>query len=142
MPSHYAQTSRHLAPRCSPRPTEPRAPGGANHSAEWLNSAGSIPASGMIPAMEVTDRPLLALLPVLAAVVAVVIVAILQGEDAVAVALPAFLTLLPVLRAGRTACFLAAALLAAIAAAEYSFGGLYLLPAAALLAWVGHALEP
>jgi hypothetical protein len=91
--------------------------------------------------MEVTDRPLLALAPVLAAVAAIVVVAILKGGDAVAVALPAFLTSLPLLRAGRTACLLAGALLAAIAAAEYSFGGLYLLPAAALLAWVGRALE-
>ena len=40
----------------------------------------------MIRAMEVTDRPLLALAPVLAAVLAVVVVAILQGGDAVAVA--------------------------------------------------------
>ena len=91
--------------------------------------------------MEVTDRPLLALVPVLAAVLAVVLVGILQGADAVAVALPSFLTVLPLLRAGRTACWLAAGLLVAIGAAEYSFGGLYLLPAAALLAWVGHALE-
>jgi hypothetical protein len=91
--------------------------------------------------MEVTDRPLLALVPVLAAALAVVVVAILQGGDAVAIVLPAFLTMLPLLRAGRTACLLAAGLLAAIGAAEYSFGGLFLLPAAALLAWVGRALE-
>ena len=103
--------------------------------------AGSIPASGMIRAMDVTDRPLFALIPVIAAALAVALVAILQGEDAVAVAFPSFLTILPLLRAGRTACYLAAALLAAIGAAEYSFGGLYLLPAAALLAWVGHALD-
>jgi hypothetical protein len=90
--------------------------------------------------MEVTDRPLLALVPAMAAVLGIVIVAILQGGDAFALALPAFLTILPLLRAGRTACFLAAGLLAAIAVAEYSFGGLLLLPAAALLAWVGHAL--
>ncbi len=95
----------------------------------------------MIPAMEVTDRPLFALVPVVAAALAVAIVAILQGGDAVAVAFPSFLTVLPLLRAGRTACYLAAGLLAAIGAAEYSFGGLYLLPAAALLAWVGHALD-
>jgi hypothetical protein len=95
----------------------------------------------MIPAMEVTDRPLLALAPVLAAVLAIVAVATLQGEDAIAVAFPSFLTILPLLRAGRTACYLAAGLLAAIGAAEYSFGGLYLLPAAALLAWVGRALD-
>ena len=95
----------------------------------------------MIRAMEVTDRPLFALIPVIAAALAVAIVAILQGEDAVAVAFPSFLTILPLLRAGRTACYLAAGLLAAIGAAEYSFGGLYLLPAAALLAWVGHALD-
>ena len=50
---------------------------------------------------------------------------------------PAFLTILPLLRAGRTACLLAAGLLAAIAMAEYPFGGLFLLPAAALLAGVG-----
>jgi hypothetical protein len=91
--------------------------------------------------MEVTDRPRLALIPVLAAALAVLVVAILQGADAIAVALPSFLTMLPLLRAGRTACVLAAGLLAAIGAAEYSFGGLFLLPAAALLAWVGHALE-
>lgn len=91
--------------------------------------------------MEVTDRPLLALLPALAAALAVVVVAILQGADAIAIALPSFLTMLPLLRAGRTACFLAAGLLAAVGAAEYSFGGLFLLPAAILLAWVGHALE-
>ncbi len=90
--------------------------------------------------MEVTDRPLLALVPVLAAVLAVVAVAITQGGDAIAILLPSFLTILPLLRAGRTACLLAAGLLAAIAAAEYSFGGLLLLPAAALLAWAGHAL--
>ena len=95
----------------------------------------------MIPAMEVTDRPLLALTPVLMAVLAVVIVAILKGGDAIAVAFPSFLTILPLLRAGRTACWLAAGLMAAVSAAEYSFGGLYLLPAAVLLAWVGHALE-
>ena len=95
----------------------------------------------MIPAMEVTDRPLLALTPVLMAVIAVVIVAILKGGDAIAVAFPSFLTILPLLRAGRTACWLAAGLMAAVSAAEYSFGGLYLLPAAALLAWVGHALD-
>lgn len=91
--------------------------------------------------MEVTDRPLLALVPVLAAALAIVVVAILQGADAVAIALPAFLTMLPLLRAGRMACLLAAGLLAAVGAAEYSFGGLFLLPAAALLAWVGRALE-
>ena len=38
--------------------------------------------------MEVTDRPLLALVPVLAAALAVVVVAILQGGDAIAIALP------------------------------------------------------
>ena len=59
----------------------------------------------------------------------------------VAVAFPSFLTVLPLLRAGRTACWLAAGLMAAIGAVEYSFGGLYLLPAAALLAWVGRALD-
>ena len=59
----------------------------------------------------------------------------------IAIALPSFLTVLPLLRAGRTACLLAAGLMAAIGAAEYSFGGLYLLPAAALLAWVGRALD-
>jgi len=91
--------------------------------------------------MEVTDRPLLALVPVLAAVLGIVIVAILQGGDAVAILLPSFLTVLPLLGAGRTACLLAAGLLAAIAVAEYSFGGLFLLPAAALLAWVGHVLD-
>jgi hypothetical protein len=91
--------------------------------------------------MEVTDRPLLALVPVFAAIAAIMLVAILKGGDAVAVALPAFLTTLPLLRAGQTACLLAAGLLAAIGAAEYSFGGLALLPAAALLAWVGRALE-
>ena len=91
--------------------------------------------------MEVTDRPLLALVPVLAAVLAVVVVAILQGGDAVAIFLPSFLTVLPLLGAGRTACLLAACLLAAIGVAEYSFGGLFLLSAAALLAWVGHVLE-
>jgi hypothetical protein len=90
---------------------------------------------------EVTDRPLLALVPVLAAALAVVVVAILQGGDAVAIALPSFLTMLPLLRAGRTACYLAAGLLAVIGAAEFQFGGLFLLPAAALLAWVGRALE-
>jgi hypothetical protein len=95
----------------------------------------------MISAMEVTDRPLLALVPVLAAVLGIVIVAILQGGDAVAILLPSFLTVLPLLGAGRTACLLAAGLLAAIAVAEYSFGGLFLLPAAALLAWVGHVLD-
>jgi hypothetical protein len=95
----------------------------------------------MIPAMEVTDRPLLALLPVLAAALAVIVVGVLHGGDAVAIALPAFLTMLPLLRAGRTACLLAAGLLAAIGAAEYSFGGLFVLPAAALLAGVGHALD-
>src|ERR1700704_302922 len=84
--------------------------------------------------MEVTDRPLLALLPMLAAVLAVAAVAITRGGDAIAIALPAFLTMLPLLRAGRTACLLAACLMAAIGAAEYSFGGLFLLPAAALLA--------
>ena len=52
----------------------------------------------MIRAMEVTDRPLLALAPVLAAVLAIIVVAILQGADAVAVALPSFLTILPLLR--------------------------------------------
>ena len=91
--------------------------------------------------MEVTDRPLLALVPVLAAALAVVVVAIMQGGEAVAIALPSFLTVLPLLRAGRTACLLAAGLMAAIGAAEYSFGGLFLLPATALLAWVGRALE-
>jgi hypothetical protein len=91
--------------------------------------------------MEVTDRPLLALVPVLAAVLAVVVVAILQGGDAIAILLPSFLTVLPLLGAGRTACLLAAGLLAAIGVAEYQFGGLFLLPAAALLAWVGHVLE-
>jgi hypothetical protein len=91
--------------------------------------------------MEVTDRPLFALVPVVAAVLAVIAVGILQGDDAVAVAFPAFLTLLPLLRAGTTACWLAAGLLAAIGAAEFSFGGLSLLPAAALLAWVGYALD-
>jgi hypothetical protein len=91
--------------------------------------------------MEVTDRPLLALVPAFAAVAAIVLVAILKGGDAVAVALPAFLTTLPLLRAGPAACLLAAGLLAAIGAAEYSFGGLALLPAAALLAWVGRALD-
>ena len=40
----------------------------------------------MIPAMEVTDRPLLALVPILAACVAVVVVAIVQGADAAVVA--------------------------------------------------------
>jgi hypothetical protein len=91
--------------------------------------------------MEVTDRPLLALMPVLAAALAVVVVAIMRGGDAIAIALPSFLTMLPLLRAGQTACLLAACLMAAIGAAEYSFGGLFLLPAAALLAWVGRALE-
>ena len=95
----------------------------------------------MIRAMEVTDRPLLALAPVLAAVLAIIVVAILQGADAVAVALPSFLTILPLLRAGRMACYLAAGLLAAIGVAEYSFGGLFLLPVAAVLAWVGHVLD-
>ena len=90
--------------------------------------------------MEVTDRPLLALVPAMAAVLGIVVAAILQGGDAIALVLPSFLTILPPLRAGRTACFLAAGLLAAIGAAEYSFGGLLLLPAAGLLAWVGHAL--
>ncbi|HMG98874.1 MAG TPA: hypothetical protein VK546_08140 [Gaiellales bacterium] len=90
--------------------------------------------------MEVTDRPLLALVPVLAAALAVVVVAILQGGDAIAIALPAFLTMLPLLRAGRTACLLAAGLLTVIGAVEFQFGGLFLLPAAALLAWVGRAL--
>ena len=87
--------------------------------------------------MEVTDRPLLALVPVLAAVLAIAIVAILQGDDAVAIALPSFLTVLPLLGAGRTACRLAAGMLAIIGIAEYQFGGLYLLPAAVLLAGVG-----
>ena len=91
--------------------------------------------------MEVTDRPLLALIPVLAAVSAIVLVALLKGGDAVAVALPSFLTVLPLLRAGRTACLLAGGMLAAIGVAEYAFGGLSLLPAAALLAWVGRALD-
>jgi hypothetical protein len=95
----------------------------------------------MIRAMEVTDRPLLALLPVLAAALAIVLVAIMRGADAIAIALPSFLTMLPLLRASRTACLLAAGLMAAIGAAEYSFGGLFLVPAAALLAWVGRALE-
>ena len=90
--------------------------------------------------MEVTDRPLLALVPAMAAVLGIVVAAILQGGDAIALVLPSFLTILPLLRAGRTACFLAAGLLAAIGAAEYSFGGLLLLPAAGLQAWVGHAL--
>jgi hypothetical protein len=90
--------------------------------------------------MEVTDRPLFALVPAMAAVLGIVIVAILRGGDAIAIVLPAFLTILPLLRAGRTPCFLAAGLLAAIGVAEYSFGGLFLLPAAALLAWAGHAL--
>jgi len=90
--------------------------------------------------MEVTDRPLLALVPAMAALLGIVVAAILQGGDAIALVLPSFLTILPLLRAGRTACFLAAGLLAAIGAAEYSFGGLLLLPAAGLLAWVGHAL--
>jgi hypothetical protein len=90
--------------------------------------------------MEVTDRPLLALVPAMAAVLGIIVAAILQGGDAIALVLPSFLTILPLLRAGRTACFLAAGLLAAIGAAEYSFGGLLLLPAAGLLAWVGHAL--
>jgi hypothetical protein len=76
----------------------------------------------------------------MAAVLGIVVAAILQGGDAIALVLPSFLTILPLLRAGRTACFLAAGLLAAIGAAEYSFGGLLLLPAAGLLAWVGHAL--
>lgn len=87
--------------------------------------------------MEVADRPLLALVPVLAATLAVVIVAILQGDDAVAIALPSFLTVLPLLGAGRTACWLAAGMMAIIGIAEYQFGGLYLLPAAVLLAAVG-----
>jgi hypothetical protein len=87
--------------------------------------------------MEVTDRPLLALIPVLAAGIGIVAVAILQGGDAVALVLPSFVTMLPLLRAGSVACRLAAVLLAAIAVAEYQFGGLYLLPAAALLAAVG-----
>jgi hypothetical protein len=92
--------------------------------------------------MEVTDRPLLALIPVLAAALAVVVVGILYGaQDAIAVAFPSFLTILPLLRAGATASLLAAGLLAAIGAAEYQFGGLYLLPAAALLAWAGRALD-
>jgi hypothetical protein len=90
--------------------------------------------------MEVTDRPLLALVPVLAALLAVIVVAILQGGDAIAVALPSFLTILPLLRASRTASLLAAGLLVAIGAAEFQLGGLFLLPAAALLAWVGRAL--
>ena len=87
--------------------------------------------------MEVTQRPLLALIPLLAASIGIVVVAILQGGDAVALVLPSFVTLLPLLRAGPVACRLAALLMAAIAVAEYSFGGLYLLPAAALLAAVG-----
>ena len=87
--------------------------------------------------MEVTDRPLLASIPMLAAAIAIIIVAIRQGGDAVALVLPSFVTMLPLLRAGTVACRLAAALMAAIAAAEYSFGGLYLLPAAALLVAVG-----
>jgi len=104
--------------------------------------AGSIPASGMIPAMEVTDRPLFALIPVLAAALAVLVVAIFRGsEDAVAVLFPSFLTILPLLRASRNASYLAAGLLALIGSAEYAFGGLFLLPAAALLAWVGRALD-
>jgi hypothetical protein len=77
----------------------------------------------MIPAMEVTDRPLFALIPVLAAALAVIIVGILQGgEDAVAVGFPSFLTILPLLRATRTASYLAAGLLAVIGAAEFKFG--------------------
>ena len=44
---------------------------------------------------------------------------------------------LPLLGAGRTACWLAAGMLAIIGIAEYQFGGLYLLPAAVLLAAVG-----
>ena len=95
----------------------------------------------MIRAMEVTDRPLLALAPVLAAVLAIVVVAILQGADADRGGAPLVPDVLPLLRAGRTACYLAAGLLAAIGVAEYSFGGLFLLPAAALLAWVGHVLD-
>jgi hypothetical protein len=91
--------------------------------------------------MEVTDRPLLAAVPLLAAALAVVVVAILQGGDAVAIALPSFLTILPLLRAERTACYLAGGLLAVIGAVEFQFGGLFLLPAAGLLAWVGRALE-
>ncbi len=90
--------------------------------------------------MDVTDRPLLALVPVLAAMLAVIVVAILQGGDAIAIALPSFLTILPLLRASRRASLLAAGLLAVIGAVEFSFGGLFLLPAAALLAWVGRAL--
>ena len=50
---------------------------------------------------------------------------------------PSFLTVLPLLGAGKTACWLAAGMLAVIGAAEYQFGGLFLLPAAALLAAVG-----
>jgi len=92
--------------------------------------------------MEVTDRPLFALIPVLAAALGVIVVGIFQGgDDAVAVAFPSFLTILPLLRAGRTASYLAAGLLAVIGAAEFKFGGLFLLPAAALLAWVGRALD-
>ena len=91
--------------------------------------------------MEVTDRPLLALVPAMAAVLGIVVAAILQGGDAIALVLPSFLTILPLLRAGRTACYLAAGLLAAIGVAEYAFGGLFLLPVAAVLAWVGHVLD-
>jgi hypothetical protein len=87
--------------------------------------------------MEVTQRPLLALVPVLAAALAIALVAILQGDDAVAIAFPSFLTVLPLLGAGRTATWLAAGMLAVIGIAEYQFGGLYLLPAAVLLAAVG-----
>ena len=57
------------------------------------------------------------------------------------VALPSFLTILPLLRAGTHGVLPGRGLLAAIGVAEYSFGGLFLLPAAALLAWVGHALD-
>ena len=92
--------------------------------------------------MEVTDRPLFALIPVLAAALAVALVATFRGsEDAVAVFFPSFLTILPLLRASARASYLAAGLLAVIACAEYAFGGLYLLPAAALLAWVGRELD-
>ena len=70
--------------------------------------------------MEVTDRPLFALIPVFAATLAVLLVAIFRGsEDAVAVLFPSFLTILPLLRASPTASYLAAGLLAVIGIAEY-----------------------
>jgi hypothetical protein len=87
--------------------------------------------------MEVTDRPRIAIIPLLAAVAAIVVVALRQGGDALALAFPSFITILPLLGAGRTACWLAGGLLAAVGIALYSFGGLFLLPAAALLAAVG-----